>query len=215
MTPFAEVDNQQVEVGLVVAADPMQRVGFLAFQVPNRRGVKTGVEAELRRMLRDEFGLALLLEPVVPIDAVEAAIEQNGLGAVSFRKLNNPAGLFDADDDWWTDGDELGGVELKLSPRRSARLLGRKLATFIRTLNNDLEEGEEPVGFPELATIDEHTYDELAVEVYISGRKKVMRVNADGHTMSHAFSWDLELGPGASPEAVVSSLVDLLPQGVS
>ena len=147
----------------------------------------------------------------MPLDAVEAAIAQQGLGSVSFRKLNNPAGLFAADDSWWTNGEELAGVELRLSPKRSGRLLGGKLLAFIRTKKATLGADEVPVEFSELATIDAHTYDELSVEVYLAGRKKVMRVNVDGHSMLHAFSWELEVGPAPSHVDLVAALTGLVP----
>jgi len=211
-TPFSEVDNQQVDAAVLISAPPARRVGFMAFHIPNRRGVKTGVAAEVHRLLREDYNLLLSLEPVVPLDAVEAAIENNGLGAVAFRKLNNPSGLFDSDDSWWTDGDELGGVELRLSPKRSARLLGQKLVGFIRTNKESLGEDEAPVQFSELATIDDHTYDELSVEVYIDGRKKVMRVDADGHSMSNAFSWELDVSPSAPADSIAAALAELVPE---
>lgn len=210
-TTFTEVDNQQAEVAVVIAAPPMQKAGFLALHVPHGRGVKTGVESELRGLLRERHGLLLELAPVVPLDAVAAAIDQQGLGRVAFRELTDPAGLYEDEEEWWTDGSELGGVELRLSPTRSARLLGQKLATFIRTITGTLSHGEDPVEFSDLATFDDHTYEELSVEVYVHGRKKVVRVSSEGHSMSNAFSWELDLPAGSSPEALAAALAELIP----
>lgn len=210
-TTFTEIDNQQVEVAMVVAAPPMQRAGFLALHIPHGRGVKTGIESELRRLLRERHSLHLELQPVVPLDAVATAIDDQGLGRVAFRELTNPAGLYEDEEEWWTDGRELGGVELRLSPARSARLIGQKLATFIRTITGTLRDGEDPVEFSSLATFDDHTYEELSVEVYLHGRKKVVRVSSDGHSMSNAFSWELDMPAGPSREALAAALNELIP----
>lgn len=210
-TVFMEIDNRQIDVAVVIAAPPMQKAGFLALHVPHGRGVKVGVESELRRLLREKHSLHLELAPVVPLDAVAAAIDQQGLGRVAFRELTDPAGLYRDEEEWWTDGAELGGVELRLSPARSARLLGRKLATFIRTITGTLRDGEDPVEFSELATFDDHTYEELSVEVYVHGRKKVVRVSSAGHSMSNAFSWELDWPAGSPQEALVTALDELIP----
>lgn len=211
-TPFAEVDNQQIEVVVAISAPPSRTVGFLGFHVPNRRGVKTGVEAELRRSLRERYGLLLTMTPVVPLDAVETAIERYGIASVTFRKLNDPAEMFASDDEWWTEGKDLGTVEFRLKPQRKARLLGKKIVDFIRTETNALSEDEEGVEFSDLATFNEHVYDELSVEVFLHGRKKVMRINAGGHSMSNAFSWELDTANGTGPEQLASAVADLLPE---
>ena len=211
-TDFTEIDNQQVEVAVVVAAPPMQRAGFIAFHVPNRRGVKVGVESELRRLLRDGYNLHLEMAPVVPLDALEAAIDERGLGRVAFRRLTNPAGIYEDEQDWWTDDEDLGGVELRLTPAKSARLVGRKLVNFIRTIKGTLPDNEDPVEFSELATFDERTYEELSVEVYMGGRKKVVRVSSEGHSMSNAFSWELGVPAGSSHEELVAALDGLIPR---
>ena len=210
-TPFTEVDNQQVEVVVVISAPPMSTVGFVGFHVPNGKGVKTGVEAELRKLFKQHYNLLLIMSPVVPLEAVEKAIEEQGIGSVSFRKLNNPAGLFASDDAWWTESKDLGTVEFRLKPRRSTRLLGKKIVDFIRTKANTLSDDVEAVEFSDLATFNEQLYDELAVEVFIGGRKKMVRITREGHGMSHAFSWELDADFG-DPTRLALAVADLLPR---
>lgn len=209
-TPFSTVDNQRVDAALVLSAPPMATVGFIAFQVPNRRGIKTAVVDHLGAQLKDQFHLHLDVKPVVPTDALEAAI-QMGLGFVSFRKLTKPAGMFGLDDRWWEEGEDLGGVELRLKPSRSARLFGGRLGRFIQTKNQSLPPDQDPVVFDDLVTFNDQTYDELSVEVFLDGRKKVLKISPDGASMSHAFSWDLELDGDGSPSSVVAALGGLLP----
>lgn len=210
-TPFGEIDNQQVTVGLVISAPPERRYGFLAVHVPNRRGIKTEVEEELRRLLHERYNCILSLEPLVPTEAIEEAIEHQGLGEISFLKLENPSGLFSDDDSWWSDGQQLGTAKVSIRPARSERLFGSRLARFIRTRREALSPDEEPVDFSELATLKGETYEELTVEIYIRGRKKKMRIGADGHSFSHAFSY--ELGDDLrTDEAIVDALTDLLPE---
>ena len=211
-TPFNEIDNQQTTAAIIISAYPTRSVGFLGIQIPNRRGVKTGVESELRRLFRDQFGLHLTIEPVVPLDAVARAIEQSGVGVVSFRRLNNPTDLFADDSEWWTSGGELGRVELRLSPPRFGRLIGRKIVRFIRSQEGVETPSQEPITFDELATIQGQTYDELSVEVFLDGRKKVMRIDPNSHWMSHAFSWELPTDSGHSPAQVVAAIAELLPE---
>lgn len=211
-TPYDEIDNQQTDVAVIISAFPSRSVGFLGIQVPNRRGIKTGVESELRRLFRDHYGLQLTIEPVVPLDAVASAIEESGVGVVSFRRLINPTGLFADDSEWWTSANELGRVELKLSPPRFGRLIGRKIVRFIRSQEEAEEPSRDPITFDELATIEGQTYDELSVEVFIDGRKKVMRIDPNSHWMSHAFSWELQIDPGHSPTQLVAAMAELLPE---
>ena len=212
-TPFDEIDNQQTDVAIIISAFPTRSVGFLGIQVPNRRGVKTGVEAELRRLFRDHYGLHLIVEPVVPLDSIARAIEESGVGVVSFRRLNNPTDLFAEDSEWWTSGDELGRVELKLSPPRFGRLIGQKIVRFLRSQEDAQElSQQDPITFDELATIQGQTYDELSVEVFIEGRKKVMRIDPSSHWMSHAFSWELQINAGDKPVQVVAAIAELLPE---
>ena len=211
-TPFDEIDNQQTDVAIVLSAPPLRSVGFIGLHVPHRRGVKTGVEAELRRLFRDYYGLHLIMEPVVPLDAVATAIEQAGVGVVSFRRLNNPTDLFAEDSEWWTAGRELAKVELRLSPPRFGRLLGQKIVTFLRTREEQGRNQEASITFDELVTIGGQTYDEMSVEVFLEGRKKVMRIDPTSHWMSQAFSWDLQINAGATPAEIVAALAELLPE---
>ena len=211
-TTFSEIDNQEVEVGLVVSSPPLQNFGFLALHVPNNRGIKVPVEAELRRMLRDDYGLMLMLDPVVPLEAVERSIDAFGIGEVRFRKLNHPAGLFDDDTDWWSTGEDLATAEVRLHPRRNARLLGQRVSRYIRSITGTLREDENSIEFSELATFDNQTYDELLVTVFIDGRKKVVRVSPAGHRMSNAFSWELGVGVAMNPRQIIEALAELLPE---
>ncbi|MXW57863.1 MAG: hypothetical protein F4124_00195 [Acidimicrobiia bacterium] len=194
MTPFEEIDSQQTGVAILLSSPPANSVGFIALQVPNGRGVKKGVETGLREIFRDRYDLHFRMEPVVPLDVVVNAIEQHGVGFVSFRKLNNPAGLFTNESEWWTTDSQLAKVEFKLSPSRYGRLVGEKIADFIRGKSKSQTEDNDdsiPMSFEELATIQGDTYDEMSVEVFINGRKKVMRLDLYDHWMSHAFSWEL------------------------
>ena len=210
--PFFERDNQQFEVVMVIQAPPSQSVGFIGFHVPNNRGIKTGVEAELKRIFRENYDLKLELKPVVHADVIEA-IETEGVGYVTFRKLNNPTEAFDNDDEWWTESEELGSVDLRLKSARKKRLfpIGRKISRFIQSRQGTLADGEEPVEFVELATFDEKTYEEIEVEIRLNGRNKVIRMREEGYLISHAFSWDLDVGIDASPDRLVAALADLLP----
>ena len=65
--------------------------------------------------------------------------------------------------------------------------------------------------FSELATFNEQTYDELAVEVFLRGRKKVMRIRVDGPSMSHVFSWELDAAVD-DPTQLAVAVADLLPE---
>ena len=211
-TTFSEVDNQEVHVGLVVSSPPHRAFGFIGFHVPNNRGVKTGVAAELKRMFREDYNLMLMLDPVVPLEAVEQSIDTHGVGEVRFRKLTHPAGLFDDDADWWSTGEDLATVELRLSPRRYARLLGRRVSRYIRSITGTLKDDETSIAFGELATFDDQTYDEILITVFIDGRKKVVHISPDGHRMSNAFSWELGVGSSADSRDVIQALAELLPE---
>lgn len=211
-TIFSEIDNQEVDVGLVVSSPPHRSFGFMGFHVPNNRGVKTAVEAELRRMFRDDYNLALVLDPVVPLEAVERSIDTHGVGEVRFRKLEHPAGLFDDDTDWWSTGEDLATVEVRLNPRRYTRLVGRRVSRYLRSITGTLRDDETPIEFSELATFDDQMYDEVLVAVFIDGRKKVVRVTPAGHRMSNAFSWELGVGISAESVDVIGALEELLPE---
>lgn len=208
--PFTEVDNQEVEIGVVASARPQANAGFVAFHVANGRSIKTDLERELKRWIADAYDLYLDLTPVAPTEAVEAAIENGGLGPVSFRKLEQPADLFANEAEWWADGEELGLAEYRLRPARSRRFPGRKLLRFVQTIRNTLPEGEEPVGFPELASFDAHDYDQLAVELKIHGRTKTVYFDQEGASMSHAFSWELDITPNSSDQQLYEALAELL-----
>lgn len=210
-TPYSEIDSHQTDIAIVLSAPPIHTVGFIGLQVPHGRGVKSSVEPEIRRFLREMYGLHLTLDPVVPLDAVANAIEQAGVGFVSFRRLNNPTDLFDDDSELWTDGSELAKVELKLSPRRSARLTAQRFARFIRMQGNPEVAEQERVTFDELATIRGQTYDELSIEVLLDGRKKVLRIDRNSHWMSHAFSWELQLEARPQPASIAEAIAELLP----
>ena len=201
--PFTEADNQQVRIAVLASAPPMATTGFVVFQVSNGRSIKTGIDHELRIWLRHQYGLFLDMSPVAPTDAVTAAIEQHGTGPMIFRKLDNPAGLFQNPGEWWQDGEDLGTAEYTIKPARGARLLGGKIVRFLRTREGTLPDGSDPVGFPELATFDHQTYDELAVEILVHGRKKTLYIREEGPHMKHAFSWEPEMvasHPGATVE---------------
>lgn len=208
--PFTEPDNQQVRIAVIASAPPLATTGFLVLQVANGRSIKTGVHHELRNWFRDQYGLYLEMNPVAPTDAVTAAIEQHGMGPVVFRKLDNPAGLFHNQGEWWTDGDELATAEYKIKPARGARLHGSKIVRFLRTRDGTLPDGADSVGFPDLATFEEQAYDEIAVEILVHGRKKTLYIREEGPHMKHAFSWELDLGPGASDEEIAQELTALL-----
>ena len=211
--PFYEEDNQQFEVAIVISAPPMNSVGFIGFHAPNRRSIKTGVETELRRMIREEYDLKLELQPVIPINIMEA-ISREGIGYVTFRKLNNPRGLFNNESDRWARGREVGSVDLHFKPNRNGRLfdMGKRISRFLQTKQDNLSDSEEPMEFVELATIDGKTYDEIKIEIKINGRDKVVRVHEEGHSMSHALSWDLGVGVDATPERLVAAVAELLPE---
>lgn len=211
-TAFSEIDNQEVEVGLVVSSPPLRNFGFLALHVPNNRGVKVAVEAELRRMFREMYSLRLMLDPVVPLEAVEQSIDAYGIGEVRFRKLNHPAGLFDDDTDWWSTGEDLATAEVRLNPRRNARLLGQRVSRYIRSITGTLRDDENSIEFSELATFDNQTYDELLVTVFIDGRRKVVHVSPAGHRMSNAFSWELGVGVAMNSSHIIQALAELLPE---
>ncbi len=211
--PFTEEDNQQVRIAVVTSAPPMQTTGFMVFQVANGRGIKTGVENEFRTWLREQYDLFLEMDPVAPTDAVTAAIEQHGTGPMVFRKLENPAGLFQNPGEWWQDGDAIGTAEYTIKPSRGVRLPGAKIVRFLQTREGTLPDGSDPVDFPDLATFNEQTYDELAVDVMIHGRKKTLYIREEGPHMKHAFSWELDVGAGAQAEEIAAELATLIPDG--
>jgi hypothetical protein len=207
--PFTEQDNQQVELGALVLAAPTQRVGFLALQSPNGRAAKRGVERELKRHLKEHYGLFLDVQPVLPLQAVGAALEAHGTGAITFRKLNTPGGLFDNEADWWSDAGDVGEADLRLKPSRGIRFVGQRLLGFIKTRSGTLDQGEEPTSFQDLATFDDKVFDEVTVEVNINGRAKTIYVTEDGYTMASAFSWDLELASSPSDKAIMDALAEI------
>lgn len=211
--PFHEVDNQQFEVALVISASPMDSVGYIGFHVPNNRGIKIGIEAELGRLLEENYNLKLELKPVVPTKIIES-IKENGLGSITFRKLNNLTGLFDNDEDQWTEGEKFGSIDLHLKPNRKGRLFvfGEKIIRYIQTKQGTLSDDEKPISFDELATFDEKIFNELKVNIRLNGRDKVMRLNEEGYSISHAFSWDLDVGLGADDHRLVAAVADLLPE---
>ena len=211
--PFYEVDNQRVDVAIVISAPSDRSVGFIGLHVPNNKRVKTGVEAELRSILKENYNLKLELEPVIPTDVIEA-IERDGVGCVTFRKLYNPEGLFYHDDARWTETEKIGSVDLQFKPSRNRRFfdIGKRISRFLKTTHDILPDNEEAMNFVELATINEETYDELKVDIKLNGRDKVIRVHGEGYSMSHAISWDLGVGITASATELVTAITDLLPE---
>jgi hypothetical protein len=223
--PFEEEDDHQVEVGVLVHADPAQSCAFLAFHVANGRSIKKGIEHQLKKCLKDSFNLLVEFRPVVPAAAVTEALEKYGSREIIFRKLSQPSGSFSNDSEWWEDDDELGSVNVHLKSAKKSRLPASKLVEYFRRFTTPSISGGtgrpdqdgEPVSFRDVATFADVAYDEIVVELYIGGKPRKVRVTEAGYAVPHAFSWELDVERSPSDIELVLALGEVIlpPQSFS
>lgn len=180
-------DHREVVRAMIVfRLPPKSTLGLLAVHTPHGRGVKGYLQRALESYLATHYSaLKLKLDPVVPSGVLREAAEHDRLLKVRLVAYGSSTDAFE-DHLIWGSRDDLGEVELRISPRRLKRLRGQPLL--------DLLEGRKAAD--ELLVFDGVPFDALKFEIEDetgSRRTVVYGAQDRGHAVSYVIDSDVEI----------------------
>lgn len=177
LPPFTE----NIDTVVYFKLPPTHERGFLVVHVPFGRGSKLLLDRHLAAFMQETFGShTLVIEPVVPPDALRQAVDDNKVRKV--RLLSHSADAFE-DATKWVPKQDFQYVELVIHPKKLRRIIPDKVRAFL----------DDPAGTREqLFEFAGMTFEEVKVEVELPDGKR-RSFNIERPEAGHAVTADLEV----------------------
>jgi hypothetical protein len=174
-------DSEEMRTAVLFALPRRKDAGRLIVHVPEGRSIKTLVQNAVKREL-SAAQYVIEMNPIVPADALLAAIERDAIESVTYVKLQ-PAldDKFKAAADWGEE--EVDRLELSLRSKRNMRLRGHRLRRFLEMSSQETR--KTIFEFQDLA------FDEVRVEVEMpDGTRRSFYVGAQsgGHPLTQGIA---------------------------
>ena len=152
-------DTQRVKCAVFFRLPPARRLGALAVHINNGRGVTGLLKREIREQFRQRFDDATLdIEPVISGDVLDEALQREAIEQIILRKYDRPQDRAGGDVTKWVRANEIGKLELKISPyAKTQQLMGGLIRRFRR----------DPRVFPEIVEFAGIRFDEARVQVVL------------------------------------------------
>lgn len=196
---------EYLKSGVLADLPPTSDCGTLAVHVAHQRGIKGLLYEALRQRFRDDFKKRVLeVTPVVPRNALDAAMEEGKIDQVRLVVVQKPADRFE-DSQKWIRKEDLGRIELVLHPKRARRFTADLLRGF----------REEPSTIGELVRFEGMTFDQAKVRYEAApGHFRTLNIERPeaGHAMTVELSDDYGLKLDADGEPTDESLAGALRQ---
>lgn len=199
LPPFTE----HIESMVYFRLPPTHDRGFLVVHVPFGRGSKLMLDRHLATFMKTSYDShTLVIEPVVPPDALKQAVADNRVRKV--RLLSHSADAFE-DSTRWVPKDDFQYVEMVIHPKKTRRILPARLQAFLENPQSDRSELFEFEGM---------TFEEVKVEVDLPNGKR-RTFNIEKPEAGHAVTAELPVPDQPSSEqllaAMQSALADVSP----
>jgi len=200
-------DTQIVRCGCLFVLPLIQTMGWMAIHNNSGRGVKSLLAGEIDEEFRKRHDELLLeIKPFVFRAALEAAIDEGRVDHVRLIKFVRPNDAAFAETHRWVRGNDLGKVELDISPAlQNRRLNTAPIRRFLR--------GNSPLS--DIVTFEGMTFDQAKVEVVLEdGHRRTFNVEKLdlGHPFSVEMDDDLTIGVDGDPTraSLISALRSVL-----
>jgi hypothetical protein len=160
------------------------RRGWLAAHVNNGRGVKGLLEKGIQREFRQQFeDLVLQITPFILDSALKKAVEQDRIDKIKLVRHELATDRAVRDTDKWVPRGTEAVLELSITARGRARMIGERIRQFL--------DRRDPSTFESIVKFEGIRFDEAKVEVVLEGNQR-RTFNIEKPDAGHAMTIDLD-----------------------